>query len=125
MAVNRIEPETAHRPGKRVERSAHVQGLHCHEHTNSRRQAQHERSTPTRRRSVDSQKSSPSSIRAPPISNTYRPDLVGVAVGNNSTTPLIGATRAVRRRRRQSLGAFVPHRAKLTRQACSERPSTP
>src|SRR5690606_21100945 len=89
VPIHRAVPEPANLTRARVTRPPHVQRFHRHEHAYGWRQAQHDRRTPTIRRSISSCASSPNSIAAPPIRMTYRAELVAVAavaVGMSSTS---------------------------------------
>lgn len=91
--------------------------LDRHEQPHRRREAQHDRSTSTTRRSVSVSKSLPNSTDATPTRASYRAEGALVSAGTSSTS-CIGAGASTLPPPRFRLGRFVL-------QAFSERPSTP
>jgi hypothetical protein len=111
----------ANRAGKRVERSAHVDGLDGHEHARGGWEAC-ARSAPTSPRSVATSKSLPTSTRTSPTRTTSRAGAAGRVAGISTTSAARGAGVA----QHDLGGAAGRHRGpKFIRHAFSHRPSTP
>ena len=70
MPVDGVETEPAHSASERIEAAPHVQWLDRDEDAYRRRKAQHDLSTPTRRRSTSSSKCPPTSSSTPPTRTT-------------------------------------------------------
>src|SRR3954451_11634134 len=124
MTVDGGETETPNGTREGIERAAHVDGLDRDEDADRRRQAQHERSAWSTRRSVSAETSSPNARRAPPTSRRYRAWVpLAASRGINSTRALATGGRTFDARR--FAPASVCRLSRFNLQARRERPSTP